>query len=135
MDAKERQNLITAMMKVIDRENLPKPERICIRTPVYGTKTTRGKCIKSIESKKYRIIISTIKAKFINDSQGKYRSKVDGEKYRRVMGDERTINEIIHISAHETAHLKYWDHGPQHESYTKHIEKLLCQELGVSFSN
>jgi len=80
--------------------------------------------------KKYRIIITTTKAKFFNDPEGRYTDLKTGEKCRKAtIGEQIDDEEILDTCAHEIAHLKYWNHIPEHKSYTKHILGRLKEEL------
>lgn len=109
---------------VAEKEKLPKPSDIRFPRSLNGTMKRHGTCIKNKTNNNFKIIIHTIKARFVLDPNGKYRNK-KGERFRRVMGIEREFKEVVDTVAHELAHLKYWKHDAKHKSYSL----FLCEKL------
>jgi len=118
--------------KIIREEGLPSPTQIRFINSLSGLEKREGTCIKSLYTNTYRIIIHLTKAKYIKDDNGRY-IRSDGIRCRKaVIGEKRTVPEIIKILGHEIAHLKFWKHNSQHISYTNHIiEKLKNKIEGV----
>jgi len=123
--------------KVIEEEELPRPEIIKFSHPVYGTHRRKGSCIKKksrgSDNFVYTIIVSTISAKFVpihSTYTGRtYIFRKTGERVRKVKGDKRDNDEIIKTLAHEIAHLKIWRHNIIHKNYTQHILKKILENL------
>ena len=130
MDAEQKQELVGAMMVIIKKEGLPIPTGIKIMQPVYGVKKSIGRCIYSKLKDEYRITVTTTRAKWVPCEKGKYYNKQTGQHFKRVVGVDAPIGDTINTCAHEIAHLKFWNHGPQHKSYTNHLYELLKIELG-----
>ena len=71
---------------------------------------------------RYSIIVTTIKSKFFPDSNGKFKCIKTSQRMRKAaVGEPLTFEKIKQTLAHEIAHLKFWNHGPQHINYTQHI--------------
>jgi len=118
----EKKQLIKIGYKVIESENLPVPSNIKILSPFAGIRTRNGTCILQKRNNSYKIIIYSRVADYENDPKGKFINDKTGIKCRRLaVGKDRSLNEIKETLAHEIAHLKFWDHGAQHKSYTNHI--------------
>jgi len=111
--------------EVIREEGLPVPTDIKFKFYLNGTHQ-EGTCFrKSCENtNSFRILINTIRPKYVFDKEKRTRM-------RRVMGTERPFKQIIDTTAHEIAHLKFWDHGPQHTSYTNYLFDKLKEKMGV----
>ena len=131
----EIEELKRAMNKVIVDEGLVVPDRILIRQPSRGIRKKLGCCIKKRCRKtlttKYTIIVNTLTTKYTPDptGNGRYRNNKTGQTYKATYGVKIPINEIMNTAAHEIAHLKFWDHIPEHLSYTHHILTLLLNEV------
>ena len=114
--------------EVVEKEKLPKPGDIRFPCSLNGTMKRNGTCIKSGRDDTFRIIIHTVRARFVPDPNGKYRKK-NGERFRRIMGIEREFPDVVETVAHELAHLKYWNHDSQHKAYTLHLYEKLKEGL------
>lgn len=123
---------------IISEEKLPRPTNIKFRSSMRGTRLTGGCCIKNKYKNEYRIIIHLVVAKYfkITEEEAKeiknyYINKKDNTYYKRAMkGNEKSFDNIKTTLAHEIAHLKFWDHTPEHLSYTQHILKKINQRIG-----
>ncbi len=110
--------------RVIKHEGLSKPSEIRFRNPISGVRKTMGVCtkIKNEYGDEYNIIISTIKAKFFPNINGKFICNKTGQKLRKAeIGENLSLKEIKDTLAHEIAHLKFWNHSASHKNYTEHI--------------
>jgi hypothetical protein len=123
----DESKLIRAGYKIIEQEGLPAPKSIRFRYSRNGTRRKLGGCTKYKIDDSYRLNINTSKAVFIPNKKGRYRD-TKGIRYAR-KSQLRTDEEIIDTLAHEIAHLKYWEHGPQHKSYTEAIKLKLRTEV------
>lgn len=126
-------------LEVIKQEGLPKPRKISFRIGGYlhrrGT-LYRKHSLSDSDKDKYHIIIYLAKAKFICDNTGRYNNEY-GTRLRKMVGGEKIpFPKIIKTSAHEIAHLKFFNHGAQHRSYTDTILiklKTALEEKGISY--
>jgi hypothetical protein len=126
VEKRELYKLTEIAYRVIKHEKLPKPSEIKFRNPVSGVKRNFGSCHKigSGEDSRYSIIVSTIKTKFFPDSNGNIICKKTGQRFRKAaIGEEMPFEEIKDTLAHEIAHLKFWNHSPQHKNYTQYLLK------------
>lgn len=117
-------DLIKIAYKVINEEGLPVPKKISFRYNTRGVIRKSGICKKQTShldnTKEFSITISITKNEFYEDENGKYFD----EKLQK-----RVSKKIVHCSseeiqktlAHEIAHLKFWNHDPEHVSYTNYI--------------
>jgi len=123
--------LIECSYKLIEEENLPKPDSIKIHSPLYGYPKRGGTCFKKITGTNYKILVYDIKSKFVKCPNGKYRDKDTNERFRKAFGEKRPFIQVIQYMAHEIGHLKFWNHGPEHNSYTNHLFERLLEKLSV----
>ncbi len=127
-----------AAYKIIHSERLPVPKDIKFRYSVSGTREQAGVCIKKRYNNGYRIIIGLVVAKYFEITKEEtkkmkscYFNEKKGLYYKRAkIGDERELDNIKSTLAHEIAHLKFWNHTPEHKGYQKHILKELNQHIG-----
>lgn len=116
---------------VIKEEKLSKPKEIKFRFSLSGTKCISGTCIRKTYNNSFRIIINLVKVKFFEDENGSYTDNKTNKKYKKALiGEEISFNNLKKTLAHEIAHLKFWNHTPQHKSYTNHILKKINQRIG-----
>jgi len=116
---------------VIEEEHLPKPKDIKFRYALSGVKARQGCCIRNKLNNNFRIIVNLVIAKFFEDNNGKFTNK-EGKHFRRAeIGQELNFDEIKENTAHEIAHLKFWEHSAQHKVYTSHILLKLNERLGA----
>ena len=131
MDNKESILKATAFL-IISNENLPVPTQIRFKRGLTGNKNRIGCCSRQNSTNSFRININCIRAKFYPDKNGKYTDKTTNKKFSKcTIGEEIPFNKIVHTTAHEIAHLKFWKHDAQHKSYTKHILSILQLRLGI----
>jgi len=118
--------------KVIQEEGLTVPTEIKFTSPAKGTQKYGGKCSKNAKHhNNYKIRICLKMPNYVEDPNGKYSYNNKPEvKYRRAGGIWKPFKGVIKIMAHEIAHIKFWEHGPTHTSYTAYIEKKLIKMLG-----
>lgn len=122
MQEKIKEKIIDAGYAVIKEELLPRPKRIWLRTSLKGTFRSKGSCIKQKSTGWYRLVVNTTNARWFPDPKGKYIDKKTKERCRIAdIGEERCHRNVVYDLAHEIAHLKYWDHSPEHYSYTEYI--------------
>ena len=124
----EEKNILNDIcIQIIKQEELPTLiEKLKFKSPLNGAKRKRGSCKYLIdliteEKTDFRIFLTTIKAKYIEDSEGKYIDRSTNKKYKRVIGEPILFKEIFDTLAHEIAHLKYRNHKKCHKNYTQHI--------------
>ena len=125
MEKEVKNKLINLAYKIINDERLDKPKKISIYSPLGGTRVRRGVCRKINQNQNqtdYEIKINSTKTVFYPDENGKYISlKLKCKVSKATIGKERDTKDIIETIAHEIAHLKYFDHSPEHKSYTKYL--------------
>lgn len=131
MDTTTRQILINKMYEIIKEEGLTIPNRILIRQPSRGKQRTNGSTIQSKRFRNnFRITITITSPKYVRDDNGKFWNKENlKERYRCDGWHEQPREQIIHTAAHELAHLKFWNHEAEHESYTIHLCDILTKKL------
>lgn len=122
--------LVETAYDIIADEKLPKPSSIKIRRSLMGTKRKAGTCLFRKSTKEYKIIIHGTTAKYVKCENGNLIHKKTKEKYKRVLGEELPIQQVIHTIAHEIAHLRFWNHDEDHKNYTEYIYELICKRLG-----
>jgi hypothetical protein len=132
MDLETRQKLIDTMYEIIQEEKLIYPKRILIRHPTQGGHASSGKTIKMKTNNDNHVITITISApKYTLDENGRFYSKKDRSiKYKYEGWHEVSRERVIETAAHEMAHLKFWNHGPQHTSYSMYLFGKLVMKLG-----
>lgn len=138
---KEENILKDIAFKVIKDENLPHLEKIKFQSPLNGMRK-RGTCqckINNFTGKRsnYRIYISTVDRKFIDDLNGTYINKKTKKLRKRVIGEPHTFKSMVNTMGHEIAHMKFFRHGKRHTNYTDIIINKLykkLEELGHSSS-
>jgi len=117
--------------KLIEEENLPKPTKIQFRSPLSGVLRKSGTCIKTCYTNEYRILIYLTQKKWIQDDAGTFTFKSSNIRYRKgIIGKERPFSKVIETLAHEIAHLKFWNHNPEHKSYINYLFDKLNQKIG-----
>jgi len=124
----ELKMLAICATEVVDEENLSKPTEIKFINNVKGNKRYQAMCIQSNATGRYRINICLRKANFERDPRGKLVNK-KGERFVRTAGAIISYKQTIHNMAHELAHIRFWEHNPEHTSYTKHLEERLILKL------
>ena len=123
-----QQKLIQAAFKVIAEEGLPEPTYIRYRYPKAGAKSSHGTCHLNKVLKEYHIVLPLTNRTFIENSKGTFRGRKDGKMYSPKVVPF-TLKQLTKTMAHEIAHLKFWNHGPQHKSYTEYILSKLNVHL------
>lgn len=123
----EQKNILKDIcFQVIQKENLPSlSKELKFKSPLYGSKR-HGSCSSILnnstkERKEFKISITTIKPKFIENSNGRFIDKKTKKRYKRVIGEPMTFKEMFNTLAHEIAHLKYRGHNNNHKNFNKHI--------------
>ena len=142
MERKEKLQLIKdTAFELIEEERLTKPNKITMRNSLSGVRKRYGALTKSrhrINGKeRISIVVNTIEARFYEDPKGRFRDKKGNRFSRYLTGKKIDIKEIVHTMAHEIAHIKFWNHTPQHHSYTDSLNLRLVEMLegkGVSIS-
>jgi len=131
MDSETRQKLIDVMYEVIREENLPQPNRILIRHPTQGGHRSAGTTLKMRSTGgNLRITITISSPLYVLDPNGRFHDRKNKNiKYRYEGWQEVSKEKIIFTAAHEMAHLKFWNHGPEHQSYTTHLLEKLSKLL------
>ncbi len=114
--------------KIIKEEYLPMPKEIKFKNSLSGGFRQNGCLIKYGRTNTYKILVNLRKAKFFEDTNGKYKDK-KGIKWRRaIIGNIISFDEIKDTLAHEIAHLKIWNHPPEHKEYTNYILEKINKE-------
>jgi len=117
-----KNKLVEIAYDIIKDEQLPKPSEVRFLAPLAGTRNRRGTCIHRRIEDKFKIIVYTTIANYVEDPKGKFVNKITKKKMRRLaVGKKLSILEIKKTLAHEIAHLKVWKHDAQHKSYTNYI--------------
>jgi len=131
MEYNEKLNLLKELaFTVIEEEGLPRPLKIHYRRSLGGVKGSSAKCFKNLATFSYKILLNTTTAKFYEDENGRYRDRKNGKRYSKALvGEQVPFLKLVFNMAHEVAHIKFWDHTPEHKSYTKHIEQQLISKL------
>jgi len=137
------QTLKNLAYDIIQEERLPMPKDIRFRVSLNGTISREGTCFKDRRVGGFRILIHTVKARFVpvdKDYKGKtyFRKNEPDVKLRRVMGTDKSVQELASTLAHEIAHLKFWNHSTEHTSYTNHLYGLFKERLhqrGIEIGN
>ncbi len=122
-------NLKRIGYEVMEEEGLPRPTDINFRISLNGTKKRLATCFRSALTDNYRILIHTVNAKYIPCDDGNAIDRRTGQKYRRVSGDFRSNEDIIKSLGHEMSHTRFWQHGPQHTAYTRHLVNKIKEKL------
>ncbi len=132
METKEK-ILLNCAFELIAEENLPLPTEIRFRRSVSGVRKREGACSKKYATNSFSIIINTIESRFYPDKRGKFRDRKTGQRMSRyTQGKEIKFSRVVKTTAHEIAHLKFWNHTPEHTSYTAHLNQLLINRLKVN---
>jgi len=117
--------------KVIKNEGLPVPTEIKFRNSLGGTSRRLGTCVRSRKDGSFKIRVNLVTAKYFEDPNGRLIDK-EGKKYRRaIIGNKVPFDELKATLAHEIAHLKIWNHPPEHEPYTQHILGEINKEYEI----
>jgi len=115
--------------------NIAKREKLNLKSIKFcafwkGTKRRMGVCVHHKKLDTYAIRLHTIKATFVEDVNGRYKSK-DGKSWnRKTLGTPIQFEEIVKTAAHELAHIRYFQHNLKHKIYTNDILEMLISELG-----
>ena len=122
-----QQKLIQVAFKVIAEEGLPEPTYIRYRCPKAGAKRSHGVCHKMKRTGEYHITLPITNRKFIETPNGVFKDKKGKTYMPKVV--PFSLKELTKTMAHEIAHLKFWNHGPEHRSYTTYILSKLNSHL------
>ena len=125
----EHVELAKCAVKLAEQEELNVPDEIKFTAPLNGTKRLKGRCIHHKRDDIFKITIGLRNAKFVESEDGKYTQRKTGKHFKHVMGDWIEFRSVVHTMAHELAHLKFWNHGPQHIGYTTNLFKQLVAML------
>jgi hypothetical protein len=123
-------DLKMAMLKVIEEEQLPMPKKIMFRYPMKQNRKSLGRCIKNKISNEFKITLTMTTPVFVLDENGAYRNRRTGQRYSKSGIQHLTEEQMINTASHEIAHLKYWNHNSQHQSYTNYIIQKIKLILG-----
>lgn len=127
MDKEIKDVIREVAFEIIKEEELPAPDKILFKENLFGTKKS-GTLARYKSTDTYKITINLIKPRFVEDENGKYHDRI-GNRYRKAVGEERSMHKVINTVAHEIAHLKFWNHGPSHMSYTNHLNNVIKEKL------